>query len=101
MFDGQQVISKGKDLQEVLCCGYVIWWGSIYSLEFVVVFGVIVDVCVLFWDDFGVVVMGQELCFFYCNFNFEFLDYWVIVEVFWYGCLQVVVDVNDVLNVLL
>ena len=26
--DGQQVISKGKDLQEALRRGYATWWGS-------------------------------------------------------------------------
>ncbi len=98
--DGQQVISKGKDLQEALRRGYATWWGSVHSPEPAVALGVTADAYALPWDDFGAAAMGQEPRLSYRNLNSEPLDYRAIVEVPWYGCLQAVADANDVLNAL-
>ncbi|MEQ8704375.1 MAG: hypothetical protein RIC19_10670 [Phaeodactylibacter sp.] len=98
--DGQQVISKGADLQEALRRGYATWWGSIHSPEPAVALGVTADAYALPWDDFGAAAMGQEPRLSYRNLNSEPLGYRAIVEVPWYGCLQAVADANDVLSAL-
>lgn len=98
--NGQQVISKGADLQEVLRRGYATWWGSIHSPEPAVALGVTADAYALPWDDFGAAAMGKEPRLSYRNLNSVPLDYRAIVEVPWYGCLQAVAEANDVLRAL-
>lgn len=98
--DGQQVISKGADLQEALRRGYATWWGSIHSPEPAVALGVTADAYALPWDDFGAAEMGQEPRLSYRNLNSAPIAYRAITEVPWYGCLQAVAEANDVLNAL-
>lgn len=98
--DGQQVISKGADLQETLRRGYATWWGSLHSPSPAVALGVTADAYALPWDDFGAAAMGQEPRLPYRNLTTEPLDYRAIVETPWYGCLEAVADANDVLQAL-